>query len=401
MIMRTQQLLKLALPARQGDAFVAANSERMRIAIDVRTLTAPKTGDRTVALGFLKGLALLQDEAGLELVLVSREYVPETLLPPGSFRQVVLPRPSGYLWMQRAFPAALRQVRADVALIQYLGPFHSPCPFVTSIHDTVWRTMPKTFPWRDRLILNTFIPGTIRRAAAITTGSEFARGEILRHYPQAAGKLHVVPYAVDEAYRPVTAPERLEQVRQRYGLPQRFLLSVGVLQPRKNVAGLIEAYHALPAALRAECGLVITGKKGWLLRNLPQTAREAGEGVIFTGYVDDNELPALYSLASCLVYPSLYEGFGLPPLEAMACGTPTITSTAASLPEVTAGATLLVDPLDRTGLTVAMERVLTDATLRERLRTQGLRRAGELTWRRSAEALLPVLQHAAKANGKQ
>lgn len=360
----------------------------MRIAIDARTLGARKTGDRTVTLGFVKGLLGLADEAGLELVLVAQEPLVDEW--PGA-ETYVAPRPGGYRWMLSAFPKACREVRADVALIQYLGPFRSPCPFVTSIHDTVWRTMPETFPRKDRMVLNTFIPGTIRRAAAVTTGSDFARDEILRHYPQAAGKLHVVPYGVDEAYRPVTDEARLEAVRRKYSLPKRFLLSVGVLQPRKNIAGLMRAYELLPGDLRRDYGLVITGKQGWLTENLPELAASAPEGVNFTGYVEDEELPALYSLASCFVYPSLYEGFGLPPVEAMACGTPVVTSNVASLPEVTAGAAVLVDPYDVEELAGAVARVLTDDTLRAELARKGLARAGELTWEKSARALLQVL----------
>jgi glycosyltransferase involved in cell wall biosynthesis len=322
------------------------------------------------------------------------------LLPPGGqFTQIVIPHPDGYFWMQQAFPRALLESGADVALIQYMGPFHAPCPIVTSIHDTVWRTLPETFPWKDRMILDAFIPGTIRHAAAVTTGSEFARDEILLYYPHAAGKLHVVPYAVDERFRPVTEETRLGQVKRKYELPDKFLLSVGVLQPRKNVEGLIAAYQELPEELRSECSLVITGKHGWLTENVPALAREAGPGVIFTGYVEDDELPALYTLATCFVYPSFYEGFGLPPLEAMACGTPAIVSNAASLPEVTAGAGLLVDPHDVPSLTEAIQHVLTDEDLRQRLRARGLERVKSLTWELSARKLLAVLERAVGRSG--
>jgi glycosyltransferase involved in cell wall biosynthesis len=367
----------------------------MRIAIDARTLTSPKTGDRTVTLGFIEGLAALQEDAGLELALVSHEPLPDDLLPRGQFINHVAPRPAGYRWMLQAFPRALAQLRADVGLIQYMGPFSAPCPIVTTIHDTVWRTMPETFPWKDRLVLNAFIPGTIRRAAAITTGSEFARGEILRYFPAAAGKTQVVPYAVGGNFRPVTDDASLSNLRRKYALPERFILSVGVLQPRKNVEGLIRAYSMLPQDLREQYSLVITGKRGWLDASLPHLAQQAGSGVIFTGYVDDDELPALYSLASCFAYPSFYEGFGLPPLEAMACGTPVVTSTAASLPEVTGGAAVLVDPADTAALSATLAQVLTDPEKHAELVAAGLRRAAQFTWTDSARKLLPILQRAA------
>lgn len=370
----------------------------MRIAIDARTLTAPKTGDRTVARGFIHGLASLLAENEDELVLVGDTPAAPELLPAATrLTQHVVPTPGGRLWTTLAFPRALREVGADVALIQYLGPFRAPCPFVTTIHDTVWRTMPETFPFKDRMVLDAFIPGTIRRAAAVTTGSEFAREEILRYFPAAAGKLHVVPYAVDRAYRPIVDEVRLAQVRRKYDLPQQFILSVGVLQPRKNIAGLIEAHARLPLHLRETYRLVVTGKRGWLTDNLPDLAERAGKQVLFTGYVPDNELPALYTLASCFAYPSLYEGFGLPPLEAMACGTPTVTSAVASLPEVVGDAALLVDPRDTGTLSQALQQLLEDAPLRERLREAGLAQARAFTWERSARALRPVLDQAVRA----
>lgn len=363
----------------------------MRLAIDARALTAPKTGDRTVALGFLRGLLSL-GEPNLEVICLSSQPLPEGLLPASAaLSSRVYPHPAGYLWMPAAFPRGLRETGADVALLQYMGPFQAPCPVVTTVHDTVWRTMPETFPWKDRMVLDAFLPGTIRRAAAVTTGSEFARGEILSYFPQAAGKLRVVPYAVDPLYRPVVDAELLARVRRKYDLPERFVLSVGVLQPRKNVGGLIAAYAQLPTALRTTSALVITGKRGWLTDNLPQVARDAGPGVRFTGYVADEELPALYTMAAAFVYPSLYEGFGLPPLEAMACGTPVISSDAASLPEVTAGAALLVPPRDTAALTAALEQVLTDEVLRGELRARGFARAAQSSWEGSARLLLDIV----------
>lgn len=365
----------------------------MRIAIDIRTLNAPKTGDRAVTLGLVKGLAHLAEQEGLELILIGQEPPPEGLLPESPAISVHLaPRPRGYRWMISAFPRACQAVGADVAIIQYMGPFRSPCPFVTFIHDTVWRTMARTFPWRDALILNSFIPGTIKRAAAVITGSEFAHSEIARHYPAAQGKLHVVPYAIDERFQPVTDEAELSRVLQQYSLPERYILSVGVLQPRKNLQGLLEAYGMMRPDLQGRYPLVITGKKGWMVDQLLSMAKGLGERIIFTGYVPDEDLPALYTMASCFVYPSLYEGFGLPPLEAMACGAPVITSNAASLPEVTGRAALLIDPNRPGEISAAMERVLTDESLRAELIAKGHARAAQFDWTDSARRLLGVLR---------
>ncbi|MBU0609233.1 MAG: glycosyltransferase family 4 protein [Armatimonadetes bacterium] len=386
----------------------------MRIAIDTRTLNSPKTGDRTVTLGLVKGLIGLAEAEGLELVLVGQEAPPEGLLPEAEAVRVhVAPKPRGYRWMLSAFPRVCREVGADVALIHYMGPFRSPCPFVTIIHDTVWRSLPETFPWRDRLIMNALIPGTIRRAAAVVAVSEFTRSEVERYYPAAKGKLHVVPNAIDERYRPVTEEAEQRRVRERCGLPERYVLSVGVLQPRKNVEGLIEAYGRLPEEVREGCGLVIAGKKGWMVERLvavgdrsytgPKTAvgdRSYTDTFFhprFIGYVADEDLPALYSMAACFVYPSLYEGFGLPPLEAMACGTPVVTSNVASLPEVCGEAALLVDPREVSEIAEAMARVLTDEALRVRMIEAGRAQAGRYDWRESARRLVGVLRRSVGA----
>lgn len=363
----------------------------MRLALDVRTLNSPKTGDRTVTRGLLQALLDLE-LPDLEVIAVSDRPLPAGLIRHDERLEVRLATwPGGYLWTPLALPRALRAVRADVALLHYLGPLLGcPCPFLTLVHDTVWRTMPETFPWRHRLMLDAFLPPTIRRAAAVYTVSEFSAGEIARYFPEAASKLRVIPNGVDPVYQPVTDPVKLATVRARYGLPERFILSVGVLQPRKNVAGLIAAYRRLPEALQRDYGLVIVGKQGWLMASLPHLAAQAGPGVLFTGYVDDGDLPALYTLADVFAYPSLYEGFGLPPVEAMACGTPVLTSTAASLPEVTRNAALLVDPTDEAALAAGLERLLTDEALREQLLERGFARAAELTWEQAARRLVEV-----------
>jgi glycosyltransferase involved in cell wall biosynthesis len=352
----------------------------LRLVLDARTLTAPKTGDRTVTLGLLQGLAEVASPDQLELHVVTRDPVPAGLVPPAPHLHCHQVRGwPGYGWMVATFPAICRRLRAEVALVQYMAAPRLPCPFITLVHDTVWRTMPETFPRRARMILDTFLPGTLRRAALIAAPTSFSVGELQHHFPFAAHKTRLLPYGVESIYRPQRDPARLAAVKAKYHLPDRFILSVGVLQPRKNVTGLMQAYTLLPPELRDQTGLVITGKQGWLADNLPDLAAAAGPGVQFTGYVDDAELPTLYTLADCLAYPSYYEGFGLPPLEAMACGTPVVTSTAPALVEVTGQAALHVPADDTPALAATLHRLLTDSTLRHRLVTAGLSRAAQFT----------------------
>jgi len=369
----------------------------MRIAIDIRTLNAPKTGDRSVCLGHIKGLAALAEKESLELILIGPQAPPEGLLPSSpALHFHPASRPGGYLWMLRAFPKACQAVQADVALIQYMGPLQSPCPFVTIIHDVVWRSLPQTFPLRDRLILNAFIPGTIRRAAAIVTVSQFSAHEIVRHYPAAKGRLYVVPNAADERFYPVAESGILSEVRHRYQLPARYILSVGVLQPRKNFEGLLQAYSLLPVALQEQFPLVIAGKPGWRVAPILQQAQQMGSRVRLVGYVADEDLPALYSMAACFVYPSFYEGFGLPPLEAMACGAPVIVSNAASLPEVCGDAAMYVDPYSPAQISAALQKILTNEPLRQQLSQKGLNRARQFDWQSSARLMWHILQQASR-----
>lgn len=364
--------------------------------VDARTLTAPKTGDRTVTLGLLQGLLAAAQPHELELWAVTRDPVAEGLLPPSPHLHWLAARGlPGYLWMGVTFPAICRRLQAEVAVVQYMASPLMPCPFITLVHDAVWRSLPETFPRRDRIILDSFLPGTLRRAARVCAPSQFSVGELRRYFPVVADKTRLLPYGVEAAYHPVSEPGVLAAVREKYELPPRFILSVGVLQPRKNIAGLIAAYGLLPAELRREVGLVITGKQGWLADNLPELAAAVGPGVQFTGYVEDAELPALYTLADCLAYPSFYEGFGLPPLEAMACGTPVVTSTAPALVEVTGEAALHVEAADDEALAAALLRLLTDESWRRELTATGLARAAGFTWSQTGQQLLALLREVA------
>jgi glycosyltransferase involved in cell wall biosynthesis len=208
---------------------------------------------------------------------------------------------------------------------------------------------------------------------------------------------------VNPRFRPA-GPEALAAVRQKYDLPERFILYVGTIEPRKNLTALLEAYAALMERLSvcdlrpalSDVRLVIVGKKGWLYEGFFRRLHELGleDRVLFTGYVPDEDLPAIYSAADLFVFPSLYEGFGLPVLEAMACGTPVIASNASSLPEVAGEAGIMIAPHDVRGLAEAMERLLMDKQLRAELRARGLERAKQFTWERAAAMTLEVYQDA-------
>jgi glycosyltransferase involved in cell wall biosynthesis len=200
----------------------------------------------------------------------------------------------------------------------------------------------------------------------------------------------VTPYAADPIYRPMDREAARRAVAERFGLRGPFVLAVGVLQPRKNLPRLIRAFGRV--AREAPHALALVGKPGWAHEELKRAVAASGLGsrVKFTGYVPDADLPVLYNAAELFVYPSLYEGFGLPPLEAMACGTPVVTANVTSLPEVVGDAALAVDPTDELALADAIGRALTDEALRERLRTAGLAHAALFSWERTAALTLQV-----------
>jgi glycosyltransferase involved in cell wall biosynthesis len=215
-------------------------------------------------------------------------------------------------------------------------------------------------------------------------------------------KISVIHCGVEPRFRRMTDAadgETLATVRRKYDLPQRFILSVGTIQPRKNLARLAEAFDMLNAQRPTlDWDLVIAGGKGWLYDGVFEQVKASGleSRVHFIGFVNDADLPALYNLAGLFAFPSLYEGFGLPPLEAMACGTPVVCSKASSLPEVVGDAALTVDPLDVTELAEAMRRAIEDESLRSSLVQRGLMRATRFTWSKAAEELLKVYSHVTK-----
>jgi len=276
---------------------------------------------------------------------------------------------------------------------------------VLTVHDLIFLLFPEYHLPLNRWFLNRFMPLFIRRADAIIAISQCTKDDLIRHYGVPSEKVTVIYEGVDSRFHPVTDPDVLGRVRARYGLPEHYILYVGTIEPRKNLTALLEAFVALrkqasnrqPATSnqRLEAGswkLVIAGKRGWLYEGFFRRLRELGlEGeVILLGFVPDEDLPALYSAAELFVFPSLYEGFGLPVLEAMACGTPVIASNASSLPEVVGEAGILIDPHDVGGLVKAMGRVLMDGGKRREMREKGLQQAARFSWERTAAMTLGV-----------
>ena len=263
---------------------------------------------------------------------------------------------------------------------------------VFTLYDLTVRVAPASHLPLNRWYSTLMLPVFLRRAKAIIAISEQTRRDAIQWLPGLASKIRVIYPGVNARFRPVTDSETLARVRAKYALPAAYVLYMGTLEPRKNLPALLEAYGALFSSDFRPPPLVVAGRKGWLYEPIFRQFRALGleSHVLFTDWVADEDLPTLLTAASLFVYPSLYEGFGLPPLEALACGTPVVCSNTSSLPEVVGQAGLLVDPQDIAGLAEAMRRVLTDPELQAELRARGPARAQAFTWARTARETLSL-----------
>lgn len=272
----------------------------------------------------------------------------------------------------------------------YLTPVSKKSKSVVTIHDLTPLLFPELHAEYTKKVMFRGLLHSVRKVNKIIAISESTKKDVMRLFHVPEGKIEVIYEAADEIYHPIEDSGILTQIRSKYKIPNKFILFVGVLEPRKNIARLIQAFSILKK--KFEYKLVIVGGSGWFYDEIFEQVRRLhleGE-IIFTGYVPREDLQALYNAAELFIYPSLYEGFGLPPLEALACGTPVITSNVSSLPEVVGDAALLVDPYNIEEMTQAMYRVLTDRNLRYSMIDKGLRQAKKFSWKRTAQETLQV-----------
>ncbi|HVS83826.1 MAG TPA: glycosyltransferase family 1 protein [Pyrinomonadaceae bacterium] len=377
----------------------------MHIAIDAHSVGAQLAGNESYAVNLIEALAEV-DQTNLYTLYVTKQAAIDRFANRWAnfnVRQTLPHTP--LVRIPLTLSAELRHHPVDVLHVQYTAPPFAPCPVVTTIHDLSFEHLPETFKRRSRAQLRLTVRRTTRKAALILTLSEFSRRDIIETYAVDPERVIVTPAAAPPHFKPVADEAELKKIRETYGLSANYFLSLGSIQPRKNLTRLIEAFLWLRTARPASRlpQLVIAGKRGWLDSEVFRAAQQDGlnESVKFVGYVPEDDLPALYSGAMCFVYPSYFEGFGLPVLEAMQCGAPVIAGNQTSLPEVAGDAALLFDPFDTRALGEGIARVIDHPEYRAELRGKGLKRAAEFSWIATARLTLKAYERAAAGRSAQ
>jgi glycosyltransferase involved in cell wall biosynthesis len=360
----------------------------MRVALDAIPLVAAKTGVGHYTDALAEWLARIHSEHHYDLLSpFDFDFDHRNGSTPKNLNKQFIPvRPLFRKWWLVGLPALLRIYRVDVFHgTNYCVPVFAPCPTVVTIHDLSLFTQSHTHEDANVRRGQRRVPIMARRASMIIAPSEWTKREVIERLRIRPEKIRVIHEAARAEMKPIPS-ELCQEVLDKHGLRRPFLLYVGTIEPRKNLLTLIRAYDELLRATPHRPQLALCGGRGWLCDEVFKLVEELKlqDQLRFTGYVEDADLPALYSAAEAFVYPSFYEGFGLPPLEAMACGSPVITSNVSSLPEVVGEAGLTHDPNDHRELTQMMAKLLGDETAREHFKREGLKQAARFSWERAA-----------------
>jgi len=366
----------------------------LRIAIDAHSVGTKLGGNESYAINLIEALAQVDAVNDYTLFVTTAEAYDRFNQRWPNFKVRTTRPHTPLIRIPLTLSAELRKNPVDVLHVQFTAPPFCPCPVVVSVHDLSFEHLPQTFKRRSRTQLRLTVRHSARQAARVLSLSEHGKQDIISTYGIDSQRISAIPLAAPNHFARVTDATELQRVRHTYGIDGDYILSVGSIQPRKNLARLVRAYALLAEKLGKENvpKLVLAGKRAWLFDETLRSLEESGvkDSVILTGYVPEKDLPPLYSGAMCFVYPSFFEGFGLPPLEAMKCGAPVIVSNTTSLPEVVGDAAICVDPYDINAIAGALERVNTDSILREELSIKGQARARLFDWRDTALRTLDV-----------
>lgn len=383
----------------------------MRLAIDYNAAIRQSAGIGRYTRELVRAWLELHTDDQVVLFYAARDLAPEH---PGlqalralaaddpRIRLAAIGLPERWLtivWQRLRLPLPVERWTGPVDLVHapdfVLPPVRRARTLLT-VHDLTFRVHPETAHANLRRYLNRAVPRSLRRASHILADSWSTRRDLERLMGVAPERVTVLYPGISPRFRRVTDGHRLDALRQRLDLPPRFLLFVGTIEPRKNLQRLMHAFAAARATHPdlEDVLLLLGGRAGWLSEPILAQAR-ATPGVRLLGPLDDDDLPALYTLATATVYPSLYEGFGFPPLESLACGTPVLAANTSSLPEVVGAAGLLVDPHDTAALATGIAQVLRDAEIRERAQRLGPAQAARFSWTAAARQLDAVYRRVA------
>ncbi|MGB9641900.1 MAG: glycosyltransferase family 4 protein [Candidatus Ratteibacteria bacterium] len=366
----------------------------IRIGIDAHAIGMKQGGNERYVEGLLRGLSEMScAELKFVIFLNHRAKIPSFLKwhPCFEFERISL---SPIKRLMLDLPLKTKRAQIDVLHTQYHIPPFTRIPSVITLHDVSYLTHPEFFPFPEWIKMKLLMPYSIKRAKKIITVSNFSRMEILKKYGDIDEKICMIHNGVDEQFKP-SDETKILKVLAKYRISRPYILSVSNLQPRKNLQGLIRAFSRI---LRNNkdfpCTLVITGKKLWLYDEIFSAIEPATkEKIYFTDYVENNDLIALYGGAEMLVYPSFYEGFGLPVLEAMACGCPVIASSKSSLPEIVGNAGILINPYSEQELSSAILTLHQDKNLQKELKEKGIKQAKKFSWAECARKTIEVYKN--------
>ena len=373
------------------------HSSRPTIAVDLRALVPEATGIGVYTRSLLLALAKQEDPFRLVGMAHKRPRGAEALEAAGIAIEVQ-PAPLGVLWQQAVLPRRLAKGDVDLFWSPLMTlPLASRIPAVVTIHDLTTLLYPETHTAKVRFSILPFLERSLDRARRVVAVSQATAADLAFHFPASAPKVRVVREGVEPVFVPGSR-EEVEAIRRELGAPEGYILYIGTLEPRKNVGALLSAWEALRQEDPETPPLVVAGGAGWgsdrLRARIASLAASFGGGVKSLGRVDDDRLVRLFQGARAFAYPSLYEGFGLPPLEALACGVPTVVSTSSSLPEVVGDAALKVAPQDAGALAFALKSILEDPKRAADLARRGPLRAARFRWEEAAREMAEVFAQA-------